>query len=159
MSDLPPLKKLQKMTAEELAVLGLRIDAQGKIRNTKGHYIPGQSGRLPAPKKAAPAASNEKSELIPAEIRKKYGDNPLQCMQEMLKLAATKADAVRISKELLPYTHPKLASVEQKTYNFHAGSIEVQWQDDNGEYISNEVIEHESGRDTEEMLPRDTQDN
>ena len=140
MTELPDIKVLQKFTNEELAEVGLKRDKHGKIRNLKGHYIPGQSGRVPTgkltPKNKAKAqlAKVSTSDIIPDEIRAKYGDNPLRCLQEMLKLAKTKSEAMKICKELLPYTFPKLAAVEQKTFNFHAGNIEVEWVGDSGKY-------------------------
>ena len=146
-----PFEKLRKMSDDELLEIGIKRDKHGKLRNLKGHYIPGEQGTVMAkdPKKSLARekreAKNElaiamtKSELITEEMRAIYGSDSKKALEVLLASSRTRSEVIRICKDLLPYQHDKAAEVVNQ-FNFESANFKVKWKTDEEEPV---VIENE----------------
>lgn len=107
----------------ELEILGYKRDKNNAIRNERGHYVKGSSGNM----KGRGTARQELQKISEVDTEE-YRKDAKKALEYLLETAKTRAEVAKISKELLPYQTPKLASVE--SVSTEQTKIIIEWIQD-----------------------------
>ena len=121
------IEELILKTDEELEALGYKRDKKGSLRNSKGHFLPGQSGNSVG----RPPVVRESLKTLPKDFKESIegleGTDAKKALEYLLKTATTRREAHQIAKDLLPYQAPKLANIEQTSNE--RKEIVIKWAD------------------------------
>lgn len=121
------IEELLLKSDEELKKLGYKKDKNGALRNSKGHFLPGQSGNSTG----RPVRVRESLKTLPKDfkgaIKGKEGTDAKKALETLLETATTRREAHMIAKDLLPYQAPKLANIEQTSNE--RKEIVIKWAD------------------------------